>query len=68
MTQISSQGPVVQVKPQPDIYTVILIVGVLALAVTIGIVMYNLMAAPPNGYGLTFGQFFESLEKLIPGM
>lgn len=67
MTQIPSQGPAVQIRPQPDIYTVMLIVGTVVLIATIIFVLYNLMAPPPNGYGQTFGQLFEPLKKLIPG-
>ena len=66
MTQIPSQGPVVQVKAQPDVYTLMIIVAILALGVGIGIVIYNLMAALPNGYGLTVGQLFESLKGVVP--
>lgn len=50
MAAMSAQGPVVRVKAQPDIYTLLLIVGILCLAVTIGVVLHNLMTA----YGLTF--------------
>ncbi len=73
MTQVPSQGPVVQVKPQPDIYTLMLIVTIIALAVTVAIVLMNLLSpferpdGSPGGYGLEFGQLFDSLKNLIPG-
>ena len=53
MTQAPSQRPVVQTKPQPDVYTLMLVVSVIAVAVTLGFVILNLMSPPPNGYGLT---------------
>ena len=58
MSQI--QAPVITVKPQPDVYTVLLIVAILALGVSIGLVIYNLMSAPPVGYGVTFGELFDA--------
>lgn len=73
MAQPPSKGPIIQVKPQPGIYTVMLIVASAALAVTIGIVMYNLMSpvtaadGSAGGYGLSFGEMFDPLKKLIPG-
>ena len=61
MTQMPSTPPVVQVKPQPNIYTVLLIVAIVALAVTIGLVLYNLLAdvAAGKGYGLTLPQVLK---------
>ena len=73
MTRAPSQGPVIQVKPQPNVYTVLLIVAVLFMAVTVGMVMYNLMSpvsrldGSPGGYGLSFGELFKPLTDLIPG-
>ncbi len=66
MTQAPSQGAVVQIKPQPNVYTILLIVAIIAMGVTIGVVLHNLMADPPVGYGLTFGELFQSLKDL-PG-
>jgi len=61
MTSLSpqTQGPVVRVKPQPNIYTLLLIVGILILGFTIGAVIWNLTAC----YGLTFGQLFTGQER-----
>ena len=67
MTQTPAQGPLIRIKPQPDVYTVMLVVAAVALAGTIALVMYDLMAPPPNGYGQTLGQLFEPLKELIPG-
>jgi len=67
MTQMPQQQPAPVIrKPQPNIYTVLLIVAIIALAVTIGLVIYNLMADPPNGYGLEFGQLFKLIDKPLP--
>jgi len=72
MTQLPSQAPVVEVKPQPNIYTLLLIVAIIALGTTVGIVMHNLMSpvvrsdGGAGGYGMSFGDLFETLENLIP--
>ncbi|MCK4601160.1 MAG: hypothetical protein KAU28_01755 [Phycisphaerae bacterium] len=65
MTQLPSQGPVVWVKPQSTVYTILLAVAILILAVTIGLALYKLMADVPNGYGLSLGDLFKPSE--IPG-
>lgn len=67
MTQIPSQGPVVQVKPQPNIYTLMIIVGIIVLAATLALVLRNLLAPVPTGYGLEIGQLFTALDKITPG-
>ena len=54
MTGMSSQAPVVKVKPQPDVYSLLLILAVLALGGTIAYLAHDLMAV----YGLTFGELF----------
>jgi|GEM_PF-1296264 len=57
------QGPVVPVKPQPDIYTLLTLITFLVLVVTIGIVLNNLMSpVVEGGYGLTFEQLFQPFE------
>ena len=58
MTAMLGQSPVVKVKPQPDIYTLLLILAIVFLAVTVGIVMYNLMTA----YDMTFVELFTGRE------
>ncbi len=63
MTQIPLQTPGSSVQPQSNIYTVLIIVAALALAATVGVSLYGLMAPSPNGYGLSFGQLFESLKE-----
>ncbi len=57
MTHIPVQPPI-QVKPQPDVYTVLIVVAILILAVTVGVSLYYLLAAPPTGCGLSFGDLF----------
>ena len=54
MTGISSQAPVVKVKPQPDVYSLLLILAVLAMGGTIAYLAHHLMTV----YGLTFGELF----------
>jgi hypothetical protein len=66
MTQLSAQPPI-QVKPQPDIYTVLIMVAVLALVVTLGVSLYYLLASPPTGCGLSLGDLFSKVAPLGAG-
>ncbi len=59
MTQLTTPGQVVRAKPQPSIYTLLIIIAILVLAVTIGFVLWNLLSAPPGGYGLSIGDLFS---------
>ncbi len=63
MAQMPPKGPVVS-SAQPDIYTLMMILAIIALATTMGFVLYNLMAAVPDGYGLSVGEFFQPLADL----
>ena len=62
MTQIPStpQQNIVSVKPQPNIYTVLLIVTLICMAITVAFGLWNLMSSA--GYGLGFGDLFSSGE------
>jgi hypothetical protein len=64
MSQLRSNtnGPAVEVKPQPNIYTVLLLVTFLVLLGGAILVANNLMADAPNGYGLSFGELFSPPE------
>lgn len=65
MTQAPSRGPVIQVKPPPNIYTILVFVAVLAIGATIGFVLYNLMTpVVDGGYGLKFEEIFKPLEPI----
>ncbi len=66
MTQANGEQPVVTVKAQPNVYTVLLIVAIIALGVAIGLVMNHLMSPPPKGYGLSFGALFDSAKLPEP--
>ncbi len=64
MTQIPShQQNIVSPKPQPNIYTVLLIVALLCMTLTVAVGLRHLMSA--NGYGLSFGDLFSSADKII---
>ncbi|MCE5280446.1 MAG: hypothetical protein ABFD92_19635 [Planctomycetaceae bacterium] len=58
MTEGRSSQPVVTVKPQSDIYTFLIILAAVTLAVTVGLVMYNLMS--PDGYAMNFWDIFRT--------
>jgi len=64
MTQLpQQQTPGVEAKPQANIYTLLLVVAILALGATIGVVVWNLTTA----YGLDFSDIFRSLPKSLTG-
>ena len=52
--------------PQANVYTVLVIVAILALGVTIGLVLYNLLSPVPDGYGLDIGALFDPPETPMP--
>lgn len=56
------QAPVVRVKPQPDVYTILLILAILLLATTIGVALYDLIST----YGMTFTEIFTGGGKGMP--
>lgn len=64
MTRTAGNQQVVTVKPQPNIYTVLIAVAIVALAVTVGFCLWKLMSAAPTGYGLEFGQLFSPTEAV----
>jgi hypothetical protein len=59
MTQFSDPGPV-PVKPQSNVYTVLVAIAVIALVVALVIVL-NALLTPVDrgGYGLELGQLFD---------
>lgn len=71
MAETLSGGQTVKVKPQPDIYTVLLIVTIVCLVVTIVMVLRTLMSpvvaadGSAGGYGMSLTDLFKSLEDLI---
>lgn len=52
------EGPVVKVKPRSDIYTVLLGVAILVLALAIGVVVYDLI----QNYGMSFAELFTGQD------
>jgi hypothetical protein len=64
MTQSASQPPTVEVRPQPNVYTVMLLVAIIALGVAIAVVMWKLTSsATAGGYGLNVGAMFEPFKN-----
>jgi len=59
----SSQTPSVTVKPQPNIYTVLLLVACAALLVAVICGLWMLLASPPSGYGLSVGDLFSAFKE-----
>ena len=65
MATSPSQGPVIQVRAQPDVYTVLMLVAIIALTVAVVVAGWKLMTpVTDGGYGLTIGQLFQPVDKL----
>jgi hypothetical protein len=65
MASTPSEGPVIQVKAQPDVYTIILLVAIIALVAAIAFCGWKLTAeVDAGGYGMAIGDMFKSLDKL----
>ncbi len=65
MTQNSGNAPTIEVKPQPDVYTVLLLVAIIAMGVALGLCLHNLLTPLiDGGYGLEFKQLINFPEKL----
>ncbi|MDP7289698.1 MAG: hypothetical protein QGH94_17080 [Phycisphaerae bacterium] len=62
MSQTPLEGSV-QVKPQSNVYTLLMIVSILSLSVAIIVVLTNLMMpVKQSGYGLGFGEIISPLK------
>ena len=61
MTRTATNN-VVQVQPQANVYTILILVAVVILAVALGVVLHTLLADSPAGYGLNFGDLFGPLK------
>lgn len=59
MTQTPTSGPVVPVKAQPNVYTVLLIIAVLAM---LGAAVYGYMDLSKI-YGIGFGDLFSAAKQ-----
>jgi len=66
MTRMPS-GFSAKVKPQPNIYTVLLVVAILALTVAIAVSAHTLLTpVAQGGYGLEMGGLFQPFESAAP--
>jgi hypothetical protein len=59
MTQAPPQ-PTVTVKPNPNVYTALLLAAIVVMVVTVAFVLRNLMS--PDGYALQLGDLFGKVE------
>ena len=60
MTHIPQQS-MIRSRPQPNIYTLLLVVSIIALGATIGVAIWNLTTI----YGLKFGEIFQPLKAVV---
>ncbi|MCY2926808.1 MAG: hypothetical protein NT031_15490 [Planctomycetota bacterium] len=64
MSHLSDPGSALTVKPQSNIYTLLVAVAIVGLIVTLGVVLHALLTpVAQGGYGLDFGAIFD-LDKL----
>ena len=56
-TPSQEQAPVIPVRPQPDVYTALLIISVVVLCVAIGVVIWRLTSSAE--YGLSMEHIFK---------
>ena len=61
MTSAPSIAPVVRAKPQPNVYTALLLVGVVVLLATVVVVLYTLMSPLPKGYDMGLNDLLAPL-------
>ena len=68
MSQAQGNGPVVEVSPHANIFTVLVLVALIALLVG-GFVCFQSLTTPvaEGGYGLEFGQLFYPITKPLSG-
>ncbi len=62
MSQFNTGAPAPNAKPEPDIYTILVIVANVFLLMAIVFVLHNLMSA--DGYAMSFDQLFKPLSAL----
>jgi hypothetical protein len=62
MSMTPHNAPVVQAKPQPDIYTMLLLLAVLSLALAIGALVYDMMST----YQMSLGEIFSGTAPTLP--
>jgi asparagine N-glycosylation enzyme membrane subunit Stt3 len=67
MTQ-SPTNNVVEVKPAPTVYTVLILISLIALVTAIFVAGRRLTASPDNraGYGLGVGEILKPWEEIQP--
>ena len=63
MTQTPTENNVAKVKAGPNVYTVLMIVAIVALWVGIGFAAGRLMSEPPAGYGMSVGDLFTPVQE-----
>lgn len=63
MSQMPTERNVAKVLAGPNVYTILLMIAILALWVGIGFAANRLTSDPPAGYGVSVGQMFSPAEK-----
>lgn len=58
MTSTPTAAPAAAAKPQPNVYTALLVIAALALLATLVVVLWTLLSPMPNGYGMAIGDLF----------
>jgi hypothetical protein len=58
MTSTPTAASAASAKPQPNVYTALLLVAALALLATLVMVLWTLLSPMPNGFGMKIGDLF----------
>jgi hypothetical protein len=65
MATSPTQGPVIQVRAQPDVYTILMLLAIVALLTAIIICGWKLTTPlADGGYGLEIGQLFKPMSEM----
>lgn len=67
MSQTPNNPNVVYVPPRANVYTILIVVAILALVGAIAVVLMKLMGEPPVGYGLELGDLWSPFSPAKGG-
>lgn len=64
----NAQGPTNEIKPQANVYTVLVFAAILVLGITAGFLIFKMtQPVADGGYGLQFAELFDPLTDPLKG-